>query len=381
MLEIHLLKMKKHLLLLTLTFSFSGILFSQQINPEMSYHRYEGFIGTNISITANVIQLYQKLTGNYQYRFIEEDNNMYFGKTIELEGDIDKNKNIRLREFGRDDFTFTGTKKKGIIDGTWYGPSDKTLPFELKEYYPNGSMSFDVHYLHSEGKLIKTDPKSPLAEIELTLIYPTDKYINPSVTDSVKQWITYSFFGTGYALKQPDSMLIYFEEEYLGNYVKQNKEWYRSGASFNWEKIISMSVVYNSNYMLCLEYLVYGYTGGSHGMTNVSYDIIYLDDGKLLTFSDVFEENIEGELSELLTKQLRKDYQIPDDVPLKEAGFFVNEVNPNHNIYVNGNGVGFLYNSYEIAAYSQGATHIFLQWDQLQGIVRMGTPVYQMSLR
>jgi hypothetical protein len=373
--------MKKYLFIIILTFSFSGILLAQQINPEMSYHRYEGYIGTNISITANVIQLYQKLTGNYQYRFIEEDNNMYFGKTIELEGDIDKNRNIRLREFGRDDFTFTGTKKKGIIDGTWHGPSNKTLPFELKEYYPNGSMSFDVHYLHSEGELVKADPKSPLAEIELTLIYPTDKYINPSVTDSVKKWITYSFFGKGFKVKQPDSMLINFEEEYLSNYVKQNKEWYSSGASFNWEKMISMSVVYNSNYMLCLEYLVYGYTGGSHGMTNISYDIIYLDDGKLLTFSDVFKENIEGELSALLTQQLRKDYQIPGNVPLKEAGFFVDKVDPNHNIYVNGNGVGFLYNSYEIAPYSQGATHIFLQWDQLQGIVKMGTPVYQMSLR
>ena len=116
-------------------------------------------------------------------------------------------------------------------------------------------------------------------------------------------------------------------------------------------------------------------------MTNISYDIIHLDDGRLLTFVDVFDESIEGELSDLLTSQLRKDYKIPDEVPLKEAGFFVDKVDPNHNIYVNGNGVGFLYNSYEIAPYSQGATHIFLQWDQLQGIVKKGTPVYQMSLR
>lgn len=377
----HKLKMKIRLIFLIFTTFFSGFLVAQHNKSEMSYHRYEGFIGSNISITANIVQLYQKLTGNYQYRFIEEDNNMYFGKTIELEGEIDKNKNVKLREFGRDDFTFIGAKKQGLMDGTWHGPSDKTLPFKLNEYYPNGSMAFDVHYLHSEGKLIKTDPESPLAEIELVLIFPADKYINPAVTDSVKQWITNSFFGTGFEVKKPDSMLIHFEEEYLNTYVKQNKDWYSTGASFNWEKMISMSVVYNSNYMLCLEYLVYGYTGGSHGMTNVSYDIIYLDDGRLLTYADIFEGSIEGELSELLTKQLRKDYKIPDEIPLKEAGFFVDVVEPNHNIYVNGNGVGFLYNSYEIAAYSQGATHIFLEWDQLQGVVKKGTPVYQMSLR
>lgn len=364
--------------LLALTSTLSA---QQESNSEMSYHRYEGFIGSNISITANMVRLYKKLTGNYQYRFVEDNNDMYFGKTIDLEGEIDKNNNVRLREFGRAEFTFKGKKNKEVIDGTWHGPSDKTLPFELKEYYPNGSMAFDVHYLHSEGKLVNSDPESPVAEIELTLIYPTEEYINPSVTDSVEKFIRDSFFGAGFSLKAPDSMLISFEEEYLDNYIKQNKNWHSAGSSFNWEKMISMSVIYNSNYMLCLEYLVYGYTGGSHGMTNISYDIIHLDDGRLLTFNDVFEEDIEGDLSKLLTNQLRADYKISEEIPLKEAGFFVDKVDPNHNIYVNGNGVGFLYNSYEIAPYSQGATHIFLKWDQLQDIVKKGTPVYQMSAR
>jgi hypothetical protein len=372
--------MKKSFIAILLL-SFSFLLTAQQKQGNLSYHRYEGLIGDNISITANMIRLNQKLNGNYQYRFVEEGNDMYFGKTIDLEGDIDKNNNVRLREYGRDNYSFNGKKNKGEIRGTWQGPFDKKLPFELKEYYPNGSMSFDVHYLHSEGKLVNNDNESPLAEIELTLIYPTGKYVNPSVSDSVKKWIVQSFFGVGFAIQKPDTMLIHFEEEYLENYKKQNKEWYSAGKSFNWEKIINMSVVYNSNYMLCLEYLLYGYTGGAHGMTNISYDIINLDDGKLLTYEDVFDESVEGDLSRLLTKQLRKDYQIPADVPLKEAGFFVDQVEPNHNIYVNGNGVGFLFNSYEIAPYSRGATHIFLPWDLLQGKVKKGTPVYQMSLR
>lgn len=373
--------MKFSIVAIVIIITFSNLLSAQNSGSDKSYHRYEGYIGDNISITANMIRLFEKITGNYQYRFLEENNDMYFGKTIDLEGIIDKNNQVSLREFGRKDYSFKGVSNNGLMKGTWFGPSDKTLPFELKEYYPNGSMSFDVHYLHSEGQLIKTDSKSPIAEIELTLIYPTSEYISPAVTDSVEKFIVDSFFGAGFSIKSPDSMLVRFEEEYLSNYIKQNKDWYSSGASFNWEKVINMSVIYNSNYMLCLEYLVYGYTGGSHGMTNISYDIIYLDDGRLLTYADIFDESIEGKLSELLTKQLRDDYKIPDDVPLKEAGFFVDKVDPNHNIYVNGNGVGFLYNSYEIAPYSQGATHIYLQWDQLQGVVKKGTPVYQMSLR
>jgi hypothetical protein len=177
-------------------------------------------------------------------------------------------------------------------------------------------------------------------------------------------------------------MLVNFEKEYLGNYIDQNENWHEvGGASFNWEKMISMSIVYNNNYLLCLEYLKYAYSGGAHGMSNMAYDIIYLDDGRLLTFADVFDEGTEEALSALLTKQLRKDYNIPDEVNLKDAGFFVDKVDPNRNIYVTGNGVGFVYNSYEIAPYSQGATNIFLEFPQVKELVKKGTPVYGMTKR
>lgn len=177
-------------------------------------------------------------------------------------------------------------------------------------------------------------------------------------------------------------MLVNFEKEYLGNYVDQNKDWLEAGgASFNWEKVIGMSVIYNNNYMLCLEYIKYAYSGGAHGMSNIAYDIIHLDNGQLLTFADVFEVGTEEVLSELLTTQLRKDYSVPEGVKLTDAGFFVEKVEPNRNIYVNGNGIGFLYNSYEIAPYAQGTTNIFLEFRQIKELVKKGTPVYGMTKR
>ena len=354
---------------------------AQQKGNTLQYKRYEGSIGSNINVTANIIRLFDKLSGNYQYGYLEDDGNMYYGKTIELSGEVDNNNEAKLKEFGRDDYAFNGKMEEDAFTGTWNAPDNKKLPFEMKEYYPNGSMAFEVHYLRSEGKLNYEETNSPVAEIELTLLFPEHDYFDPKIIDSVKQIITHGFFGSDFKMSTPDSMLISFEEEYLNNYVKQNKNWHQSGASFNWEKSLSMSVIYNSSYMLCLEYLRYAYSGGSHGMTNISYDIVYLDAGKLLTFSDVFVEEADSALSVMLTKQLRKDYKIPEEVSLKQAGFFVDEVKPNHNIYVDGNGIGFFFNSYEIAPYSQGATNIFLEYKQIQNLVKMGTPVYEMSRR
>lgn len=335
------------ILLLVVPITFYGQTTRQN---QMSYKRYEGTIGTNINVSANIVRLFDKLSGNYQYRYLDDDANIHYGKSIELNGEISRENEAKLKEFGAQEYTFTGNVNGINFDGEWHAGGDRKVPFNMKEYYPNGTLKFDVFYLRSEGKLVKGKADSPIAEIEMTLLFPSDEYIQPEVLDSVKKIIVSSYFSEGFSITEPDTMLLDFEKEYLGNYVAQNENWHEvSGASFNWEKEISMSVVYNNNYMLCIEYLKYAYSGGSHGMSNVAYDIIYLDNGQLLTFADVFAEGTEVALSELLTSQLRKDYEIPENVTLKEAGFFVEKVDPNRNIYVNGNGVGFLYNSYEIA--------------------------------
>jgi hypothetical protein len=305
---------------------------------------------------------------------------MYFGRTIDLNGSIDKDNNARLKEFGRNEFAFNGIMAADSFSGTWNAPDNKLLSFKMKEYFPNGSMQLFLYHLKSNKKL---DPKmsaSPSTEIELTLLFP-DKYLVPGAADSVKKIITKSFFGPGFQVSEPARMMEEFKSENWENYVKQNEEWHNQGVSFSWEQSISMSVAFNSNYLLCLEYLKYAFTGGAHGMTNISYDIVYLETGQLLNYTDIFKENSDNDLSVLLTQQLRKDYQVPEDVPLSKAGFFVDTVSPNRNIYVNGNGIGFVYNSYEIAPYSTGSTNVFLEFGQIKDLLRQGTPVYSMSKR
>ncbi|MEJ2596338.1 MAG: DUF3298 domain-containing protein [bacterium] len=363
-----------------LVFFSTPVILAQNSGQEMSYMRYEGTIDNNIKLIANLVKTPPLISGNYQYKYLETDATMHIGRTIELSGEVDKNNTVRLREFGRDQFAFEGELSNDVFKGYWYAVKDRKLPFTMKEYYPNGPMAFDVFYLHSEEALVSEDPESPLAEIELTLVFPANAYIQPEIEDSVKRFIVRSYFGEGFHTENPDSMLVHFEQEYMNTYKLQNENWHKlQGASFNWEKVMNMSVIYNTGYMLCLEYIKYAYSGGAHGMTNISYDIIDLADGRLLTYTDVFAEGTDEALADILTRQLRKDYSIPDDVTLTEAGFFVEEVSPNRNIYVNGNGVGFLYNSYEIAPYSQGATNIFLEFKQIRELIKMGSPVYKMS--
>jgi hypothetical protein len=365
-------------------FLFSNCFLFSQENDQTNkfYKRYQGNIGENINVTANIVRLYDNVSGNYVYYFVDENNEMYYGKTIELSGDINKQDSIKLKEFGSEEYTFIGLLEDDHYSGNWNAAEGKLVDFKMEEYYPNGSLPFDIFYLQSEEKLDQSNANSPVAEIELTLIYPSGKYFQTGIVDSVKRIVSNSFFGKGLQFVQPSIMLENFEKEYFDNYNKQAKGWYETGgASFNWDKMINMSVIYNSNYLLCTEYLKYAFAGGAHGMSNLSYDIVNLDNGTKLFYEDVFVENADSLLTVILTHQLRIDYQIPEEVNLKEAGFFVEEVKPNKNVFVNANGIGFVYNSYEIAPYSSGATKILLDFDNIKHLVKPGTPVFRMSQR
>lgn len=356
--------------------------FGQNHNPSDNYYkRLEGKIGENINVTANIVKLFDNVSGNYIYYYLEAENDLYYGKTVELMGKAGENDSVLLREFGSKEYTFKGLIRDGHYDGEWNHNDSKSLNFNMKEYYPNGSLPFKVYYLNSETRLDEKQKDSPTAQIELTLIFPGGEYYRPVIIDSVENIIMDSYFGNGFTLSKPQQMLEDFENEYFTNYLKQAENRPQSSLknSFNYQKQVNMSIVFNSNYLLCIEYLRYAYAGGSHGMSNLSYDIINLDNGTKLSYEDIFDNNSDSLLSVLLTKQLRHNYKVPDEVNLKEAGFFVETVKPSKNLFISGEGVGFVYNSYEIAPYSRGATTILLNFEKLENLIKVGSPIYKLS--
>jgi hypothetical protein len=220
-----------------------------------------------------------------------------------------------------------------------------------------------------------------VATLELTFVYPKNNYLQPKTLDSVRKVIDNSFFGGKFMQASPKNMMTSFEKEYYNNYKNSNLDLYKEtgGASFNWSSSNSMSVLYNSDYMLCLEYQKYAYTGGAHGMTNVSYDIIDLRNGKVLSYNDIFIENADSALSVILTKKMLNKFKTKDEATLKQVGFFVDKITPNRNVYVTGNGIGFKYASYELAPYAYGLPEVFLNFNEIKELIRPGTPVYRLS--
>ncbi len=369
-------------------FILSGLLFIAtmavaQNNSKAAYHRMEGSIGNDIEVTANFIRLFDKVEGNYQYKFKENDATTFFGKMLEVEGKVFKNDSLYLKEYGADDASFLGVWNDKSYKGQWKVPGEDNDYMEvlLKEYYPHGSLPFKVYYLNSEEKLMDGVNNSPTATLELTFVYPKDNSLSPGVLDSVKQIINKGFFGDHFKQNRPEIMLQSYEKEYYQNYKSTNLEAYKEmgGASFSWSSVNAMSVLFNSSYLLCVEYQRYAFTGGAHGITNNAYDIIDLKNGRVLTYNDIFIKGADSALSALLTHKMLKKYKTKDEADLKTLGFFVNKISPNQNVYVTGNGIGFKYASYEIAPYSYGMPEVFLPFNECKDLIQPGTPVYQLS--
>ncbi len=347
-------------------------------NKEVYYGRYEGVVDSTIQITANIVRLFDNVSGNYYYTEIDDSGARVAGNSFQVQGEVSDNI-AELKEYGNNGNIISGLISKESFVGTWKTPGNNQIEIDISESYPEGTIPFDVHYLHSEDLLDRNLENSPVAEIELTLIYPVANNEKDIITDSICRIITNSFFGTNFQPANADSMLTDFENEYYVNYRDQNADRLDNGASFSWQKIVSMSVYHNSDFVLCIEYLKYAYSGGAHGMTNISYDNINLKDGNQFAYEDVFLEGTKDSLTKLLTQKLYEDKKIPSNMSLKEAGYFVKSIAPNHNFFINNNGIGFLYNSYEIAPYSYGQTRIFLKFNQIERLLVPDSPIYKLN--
>lgn len=362
--------MKKFSVLI-LTFLTTIVSHSQSSDlSQLYYGRYQGTADSSINMVANILRFDDKVSGNINYY----DNK---SNSLSIVGNIESDR-ASIKEFGKKTEILDVSINQNTINGSWNYNSN-WLPISLTESYPKGSIPFDVFYLHSDQELVENDEDSPSAEIELTLIYPYVNKNEDSIIKAVCKEIQKDFFGKEYDAELPDSMLINYENEYYTSYRKQNFERYEQGQSFNWQKVVNMSIINNSEYVLCTEILTYVYSGGAHGMTNISYENIDLRNGSNISLDDIFKIDVVNELSTLLTKQLYVDKSLPIDKKLTDLGYFVDTVSPNTNIIINNMGIGFLYNSYEIAPYSFGQTKIFLKYSDIIDILNEESIVFSLA--
>lgn len=110
----------------------------------------------------------------------------------------------------------------------------------------------------------------------------------------------------------------------------------------------------------------YTYSGGAHGIGANRYFTIDMTTHRILTLSDLFDKKAISNVKERLWNVYTRDGMIKDEeLSVNKADFNVSD-----NIYLDHNGIHFIYNVYEIASYAEGEQDLTLNWWQAEDLLK-----------
>ena len=350
---------------------------AQTTQPLNSFLQFTGSIDKESSLTMNLVRVGDSLYGDYSCIAagkVMKTDYRYKGDSRQVFGKITGKGNFWIKEWpGSEGPVFRGQfTDNQNLRGTW-SPNARSgikLSFVLTEKNNTGNLRFNPYIVRDHKNLVK-DEKSPRAKINMILLALSKETISKGF-DTVQRILLTKFSGDDNKNGDPEKLLAEIRKDYFTNYIQDNETLYKEmpGASFGWELIRSTHIIYNDHDKLCFYILSYSFTGGAHGQQSQVFTCVDLKKKRIITLQDIFIQGFEAELDRLLTKKLHTMSNLPESAKLSESGYFTDEINHNDNFYLNGNGIGFFYNQYEIAPYSFGATEIFLTTEELRPILK-----------
>lgn len=258
-------------------------------------------------------------------------------------------------------------------------------------------LSFDSLKINKEVHLFN-DTAKPACKFTLDMHYPA-KYADTVALSKIQEYFNTTYFGESYAKLTPVVAAQKYTTSYLNNYKQLENEFTNGNSNSDesgnsWMNYVQSSdsrILYNSNDFLSYVVNTYTYEGGAHGMTSTVYQVIDLKLVVPLTLSDIFDDRNLDNVGEIIIETLAKnagdesdenkrksDNMKPLDF-LEEIGYFVTEIKPTENFYIDDKGITWLYNNYEIAPYAFGRPSAFIPYDQLSIYIKEDSPIYKLA--
>jgi len=349
-------KTKRFILLFCLfSIAFTGV-FAQ----ENFYSRYTGILNNNPAL-LNLVQVNSKLRA---YLFFTEDNT---ASHAVLTGMLNDQGDFFLKNEYKSDTLIKGRMSSSQLEGFYFTTSHELQRLAFSTRDEAGSIALMPYGLSVDKKLFEEREESPSAIFESELIVPQAEALG-QLKDSI---LSQAFLegDQNNALSIPIQVLQQQADTFFNNYKKLSTYDSLPSHSMQWIKSGEVGVVMNQHELLCIETSEYVFSGGAHGMLNRLFYVFDIKSGKRLKMEDVFLAQSDSILTELLTNEIRSRYEIHSDSSLQSFGLFVEVVEPNNNFWISNSGIGFYYNSYELAPYSYGQSDLFLPYAKLEGLL------------
>lgn len=200
--------------------------------------------------------------------------------------------------------------------------------------------------------------------------YP-DRYADKNVLHTLQWTVLSDVFGVENVGSSPKMVMEAYVHE-LATDFKDVYSSYEPGftsvqqCSFE----LKAEVISQNNDILAYKIETYSYMGGAHGVGNTVYRNYNLATGKAISEEDLFlpgyKEALTGRMLESL---VASDDNVKSIEDLK-AMYFVDGIRPNGNFYLTGDGMTYVFNPYEAAAYARGIVEIALSKEELLSLLK-----------
>ncbi|MDR2797145.1 MAG: RsiV family protein [Treponema sp.] len=164
-------------------------------------------------------------------------------------------------------------------------------------------------------------------------------------------------------MKSSPMLLDEYKDQFLG--------------TLNWEYTETLEASAPRPQVLVISRNLEYYLGGAHGMREKRYFVIFQDTHRVqrLVLEDLIEPASRSRLEVLVAQALRSEANLEPDEPLSQGGFFEDTVEVPDNFFLTPEGLGFHWDPYEIAPYVMGSIEVLLPYEQIQDILKPGTPI------
>lgn len=248
----------------------------------------------------------------------------------------------------------------GSFTGNWKNKEGKTYPIDLKENYPAGSYHFAPLLFIDTAVAFPEKTNSPVARISESFPLATGAGDTAWINNRITRLLD---FDTTLSIDQAATKA---HTSYLKSYREESKKMAGEEATafLNYEQGHTVAIRYNKNDLLLLESLYYAYEGGAHGNYGTQMICYDVKNKKEITLADLVKAD-SATLQPILEKHFRQQVGLKPGVSLNTV-LFEEHLATTDNFYFTEQGLGFVYNPYEIASYAQGTIHVFVPFSDLQ---------------
>lgn len=174
---------------------------------------------------------------------------------------------------------------------------------------------------------------------------------------------------------KPAKTLQEHAKNFIAGYIADTVHRNNPGMIYALES--TAAVVRQDSSLITIQIDRYVDAGGAHGSTYTGFVNWNTKAGKKISLDDLFAPAYKTKLTTVAEKIFRKDEKLSGTSSLRNYFFKDEKFTLNDNFLITPVGIQFLYNEYEIKAYSEGQTTLLIPYIQIKSLLRPNTVLKQ----